>query len=81
MSFADYTQALRDRGNYRLATEVVTGTAPPKTELGKVYGDQFRFSVARFRQTLPPCNTVVSGLQGNVNVFQGGTPTIQSMTQ
>ncbi len=80
MSFADRHQLLINRGNYRLATQVLNGTAP-KTDLGVVYGDKFRFSVAAFRQTLPPCNTTVAGLQGNVNVFQGGTPTIQSMIQ
>lgn len=81
MSFADRHNLLIDRGNYRLAVEVLSGTAPPKTDLGVVYSDKFRFSVARLRQTLSPCNTTVAGLQGNVNVFQGGTPTIQSMTQ
>ena len=43
-----------DRANYRLATAVLTNTAPPKTDLGIVYSDRFRWSVVRFRKIAKP---------------------------
>jgi hypothetical protein len=51
----EYTTAnLTDRANYRLATEVLTGNAPAKTDFGIVYSDRFRWSVLRFRKIARP---------------------------
>jgi hypothetical protein len=66
---------LTDRGNYRLATAVLTNTAPPKTDLGIVYGDRFRWSVLRFRQIAKP---TTCGANDGKNAYVGNN-TISSI--